>query len=119
MFEKGHAPHVQILFETASSKYAYLNTIVAYATGGPNAAGDIALDVWQVSLSKLTVPLFDLFIPSANPVTDWGIMGVYTSTTLKLSFETKLCPCLRSCSFMLLTSSAADREQSQDRRNKI
>ncbi|KAK3385859.1 hypothetical protein B0H63DRAFT_560362 [Podospora didyma] len=46
--EKGHAPHVQILFETASTKYAYLNTIVGYATGGPNAAGDIALDVWQI-----------------------------------------------------------------------
>ena len=46
--EKGHAPHVQILFETGSSKYAYLNNIVAYATGGP-IEGGVALDVWQVS----------------------------------------------------------------------
>ncbi|KAK3317559.1 hypothetical protein B0T19DRAFT_435193 [Cercophora scortea] len=45
--EKGHAPHVQISFETASSAYAYLNTIVAYATGGPTAEG-VALDVWQI-----------------------------------------------------------------------
>ncbi|KAK3998026.1 hypothetical protein QBC44DRAFT_229080 [Cladorrhinum sp. PSN332] len=48
VFEKGHAPHVHILFETSSSKYAWLNSAVAYATGGPNADGDIALDVWQV-----------------------------------------------------------------------
>ncbi|KAK0713407.1 hypothetical protein B0T26DRAFT_610548, partial [Lasiosphaeria miniovina] len=46
--EKGHAPGVQILFETASPKYAYLNTVVAYATGGPSEAG-VSLDVWQVS----------------------------------------------------------------------
>jgi hypothetical protein len=45
--EKGHAPNVQILFETASSKYSWLNTAVAYANGGPSAAG-ISLDVWQV-----------------------------------------------------------------------
>ncbi|KAK3939394.1 hypothetical protein QBC46DRAFT_438048 [Diplogelasinospora grovesii] len=45
--EKGHAPNVQILFETGSSKYAWLNTLVAYATGGPTATG-VALDVWQV-----------------------------------------------------------------------
>ncbi|KAK4160843.1 hypothetical protein QBC43DRAFT_219053, partial [Cladorrhinum sp. PSN259] len=48
VFEKGHAPHVHILFETASPKYAWLNSAVAYATGGPNANGDVALDVWQV-----------------------------------------------------------------------
>ena len=48
VFEKGHAPNVHILFETASEKYAWLNSAVAYATGGPNADGDIALDVWQV-----------------------------------------------------------------------
>jgi hypothetical protein len=48
VFEKGHAPHVHILFETASSQYAWLNSAVAYATGGPNDAG-VALDVWQVS----------------------------------------------------------------------
>ncbi|GAB1317928.1 hypothetical protein MFIFM68171_08138 [Madurella fahalii] len=47
VFEKGHAPNVHILFETASSEYAWLNTAVAYATGGPNDAG-IGLDVWQI-----------------------------------------------------------------------
>jgi hypothetical protein len=48
VFEKGHAPNVHILFETASEKYAWLNSAVAYATGGPNDKG-IGLDVWQVS----------------------------------------------------------------------
>ncbi|KAK1773702.1 hypothetical protein QBC45DRAFT_455288 [Copromyces sp. CBS 386.78] len=46
--EKGHAPHVHILFETSSDKYAWLNRIVGYATGGPFEGG-VALDVWQVS----------------------------------------------------------------------
>lgn len=49
VFEKGHAPNVQILFETASEKYAWLNSAVGYASGGPNDVG-IGLDVWQVSL---------------------------------------------------------------------
>ncbi|KAK4171189.1 hypothetical protein QBC36DRAFT_367715 [Triangularia setosa] len=47
IFEKGHAPHVHILFETASPKYEWLNSAVAYATGGPNEVG-VGLDVWQV-----------------------------------------------------------------------
>lgn len=46
--EKGHAPHVHILFETSSDKYAWMNGIVGYATGGPFEGG-VALDVWQVS----------------------------------------------------------------------
>lgn len=46
--EKGHAPHVHILFETSSDKYAWLNSIVGYATGVPYEGG-VALDVWQVS----------------------------------------------------------------------
>ncbi|KAK4652757.1 hypothetical protein QC762_500462 [Podospora pseudocomata] len=46
IFEKGHAPHVHILFETASPKYEWLNSAVAYATGGPNEVG-VGLDVWQ------------------------------------------------------------------------
>ncbi|KAK4222851.1 hypothetical protein QBC38DRAFT_426536 [Podospora fimiseda] len=50
VFEKGHAPHVHILFETASEEYAWLNKAVAYATGGPNENGDIALDVWQIGV---------------------------------------------------------------------
>ncbi|AEO68336.1 uncharacterized protein THITE_2117814 [Thermothielavioides terrestris NRRL 8126] len=49
VFERGHAPDVQVLFETASDKYAWLNRAVAYASGAPTADG-IALDVWQVSL---------------------------------------------------------------------
>ncbi|KAJ4382512.1 hypothetical protein N0V85_008566, partial [Neurospora sp. IMI 360204] len=44
--EKGHAPHVHILFETSSDKYAWLNGIVAYATGGPFEGG-VGLDAWQ------------------------------------------------------------------------
>ena len=46
--EKGHAPHVHILFETSSDKYAWLNSIVGYATGAPFEGG-VTLDVWQVS----------------------------------------------------------------------
>ena len=45
--EKGHAPHVHILFETASPKYEWLNSAVGYATGAPFEGG-VALDVWQV-----------------------------------------------------------------------
>lgn len=50
VFERGFAPHVHILFETASEKYAWLNKAVAYAGGGP-AEGGVSLDVWQVSFS--------------------------------------------------------------------
>ncbi|KAL1839500.1 hypothetical protein VTJ49DRAFT_1438 [Mycothermus thermophilus] len=46
-FEKGHAPHVHVLFETGSEEYAWLNSAVAYATGGPNEVG-VGLDVWQL-----------------------------------------------------------------------
>lgn len=49
VFEKGYAPNVHILFETSSSKYAWLNSAVAYAGGGPFEGG-VALDVWQVSI---------------------------------------------------------------------
>jgi hypothetical protein len=48
VFEKGHAPNVHVLFETASEEYAWLNSAVAYASGGPFEGG-VALDVWQVS----------------------------------------------------------------------
>lgn len=47
--EKGHAPFVQILFETASTKYAWLNSAVGISTGAPFDGG-VALDVWQVSI---------------------------------------------------------------------
>ncbi|KAK1753204.1 hypothetical protein QBC47DRAFT_431584 [Echria macrotheca] len=47
VFEKGYAPNVHILFETSSSKYAWLNSAVAYAGGGPFEGG-VALDVWQI-----------------------------------------------------------------------
>ena len=49
VYEKGHAPNVQILFETSSEKYAWLNSAAGYATGGQTATG-VSLDVWQVSL---------------------------------------------------------------------
>lgn len=45
--EKGHAPNVQILFETGDERYAWLNPVVGYATGGPTEGG-VALDVWQL-----------------------------------------------------------------------
>ena len=47
VFEKGYAPNVHILFETASPKYSWLNPVVAYAGGGPFEGG-VALDVWQI-----------------------------------------------------------------------
>lgn len=47
--EKGHAPYVQILFETSSPKYSWLNSLVGIATGGPNDNG-VGLDFWEVSL---------------------------------------------------------------------
>lgn len=49
--EKGHAPHIHILFETASPQYQWLNSIVAYATGAPFDGG-VALDVWQVGFDS-------------------------------------------------------------------
>ncbi|KAK0750085.1 hypothetical protein B0T18DRAFT_389567 [Schizothecium vesticola] len=39
VFERGFAPHVHVLFETASEKYAWLNKAVAYAGGGPAEGG--------------------------------------------------------------------------------
>jgi len=48
--EKGRVPHVHILFETSSPQYSWMNKIVAYGTGGPDAeTGGILLDIWQVS----------------------------------------------------------------------
>ncbi|KAH8890355.1 hypothetical protein GQ53DRAFT_867235 [Thozetella sp. PMI_491] len=47
--EKGHAPSVQILFETGSEKYSWINNVSAIATGAPTATG-VSLDIWQVCL---------------------------------------------------------------------
>jgi hypothetical protein len=47
--EKGHAPNVQILFETGDERYAWLNPAVGYATGAPYDGG-VALDVWQLGV---------------------------------------------------------------------
>ncbi|KIH89306.1 hypothetical protein SPBR_07961 [Sporothrix brasiliensis 5110] len=46
--ERGRAPNMQLLFETGSSSYGWLNTAVAYASGGLTADG-VSLDVWQIS----------------------------------------------------------------------
>lgn len=46
--EHGRAPNVNLVFDTGSKTYDWLNTAVAYASGGPFAGG-ISLDVWQVS----------------------------------------------------------------------
>ncbi|KAB5585149.1 hypothetical protein GE09DRAFT_1276751 [Coniochaeta sp. 2T2.1] len=45
--EKGHAPNVHILLETGDERYAWVNTVVGYATGAPFDGG-VALDVWQL-----------------------------------------------------------------------
>jgi hypothetical protein len=49
VFEKGHAPGVTLSFETASTKYTWLNTAVAYGSGTQSPGGGVGLDVWQVS----------------------------------------------------------------------
>lgn len=46
--EKGRAPNVNLVFETGSANYSWLNTAVGYASGGPFPGG-VSLDVWQVS----------------------------------------------------------------------
>ncbi len=46
--ERGRAPNVNLMFDTGSDKYSWLNTAVGYATGGPSGAG-VALDAWIVS----------------------------------------------------------------------
>jgi hypothetical protein len=47
--EAGHAPNVQILFETGSPKYAWLNSVTALANGAPFEGG-VSLNIWQVSV---------------------------------------------------------------------
>ena len=69
VFEKGYAPNVHILFETGSTKYAWLNTAVAYATGGP-IEGGVALDVWQVSFQTRTTSR--RIQGNANAFRSWG-----------------------------------------------
>ena len=69
VFEKGHAPNVHVLFETASEKYAWLNSAVAYASGGPFEGG-VALDVWQVSCSWAR----------AWRLLFWGVRGLMVSS---------------------------------------
>ncbi|CAK7234136.1 hypothetical protein SBRCBS47491_008846 [Sporothrix bragantina] len=46
--ERGRAPNVNIQFDTGSANYSWLNTAVAYASGGPTAGG-VSLDVWQLT----------------------------------------------------------------------
>jgi hypothetical protein len=45
--ETGHAPNLLLLYETGSEEYAWMNTIVGYATGGRTDTG-VHLDAWQV-----------------------------------------------------------------------
>lgn len=47
--EKAHVPHVQVLFETGSEKYAWLNNVTAYAAATHLNPG-VSLDVWQVRI---------------------------------------------------------------------
>jgi hypothetical protein len=46
--ERAIIPYVEILFETGSSKYGWLNNITAWATGTENN-GEIALNFWKIS----------------------------------------------------------------------
>lgn len=46
--EKGHAPNVFMLFETACDDYDWMNGVVAYGKAA-RVAGGISMDVWKVS----------------------------------------------------------------------
>lgn len=46
--ERAIIPYVEILFETGSSKYDWLNDVTAWATG-TESNGKLALNFWQVS----------------------------------------------------------------------
>lgn len=46
--EKGHAPNVFLLFETACDKYEYLNGVVAYGLAA-EVTGGISVEVFSVS----------------------------------------------------------------------
>ncbi|CAK7218001.1 hypothetical protein SCUCBS95973_003342 [Sporothrix curviconia] len=46
--ESGRVPNVNLQFDTGSANYSWLNTAVAYASGGPTAAG-VSLTVWQIT----------------------------------------------------------------------
>lgn len=50
--EKGHAPNVGLLFETACDKYDWLNGVVAYGLAAPMAGG-ISVEVFKVSEAML------------------------------------------------------------------
>ncbi|KAF2230551.1 hypothetical protein EV356DRAFT_570233 [Viridothelium virens] len=47
--EKAHVPNVLLTFETASTEYAWLNKITAYASGAPSK-GKSTLITWQVGV---------------------------------------------------------------------
>ena len=61
--ERAVIPYVEVLFETGSSKYAYLNKVTAWATG-TEADGLIHLNFWQV---WRTFIFFFLFLPFHFP----------------------------------------------------
>jgi hypothetical protein len=47
--EKGHVPNLEVLFETGSENYAWLNNVTAHAAGTPFNGG-VSLYVWQVRI---------------------------------------------------------------------
>ena len=47
--ERAVIPYVEVLFETASEKYGWLNNVTAWATG-TESNGKIALKFWQVRM---------------------------------------------------------------------
>lgn len=47
--EKGHAPNVMMLFETACDAYDYLNGVVAYGLAA-QVTGGVSVQVFQVNL---------------------------------------------------------------------
>ncbi|KAL9085533.1 MAG: hypothetical protein Q9165_007578 [Trypethelium subeluteriae] len=51
--EKVHVPNILLTFETASTEYAWLNKITAYASGAPSK-GKISIATWQVRISTLS-----------------------------------------------------------------
>ncbi|EFX00408.1 hypothetical protein CMQ_7410 [Grosmannia clavigera kw1407] len=46
--ESGRAPNINVIFDTASTKYGWLNKAVGYATGGL-VDGVVSLNVWQIT----------------------------------------------------------------------
>lgn len=79
--ESGRAPNINVLFDTASTKYSWLNKAVGYATGS-QANGVVSLNVWQVCIGGRNSPFLSFpFWPQLTIPSDYSSLSIIVKLT--------------------------------------